>query len=95
MSVLALSINLEGRLVLISCLVNHCVPKGACEPVSGNFQLALQSIGSKREVDRTAQLKRNEFANSPCPVAELARFDDRGAAKLLPFDGQATTRAVQ
>ena len=83
------------KVVSSSGFVKRCVPEGSANPVSGNFQLALQSAGSKREVDRTAELKRNEFANCACAVPATVWFDDRRAAKLLPFDGQPTARAIQ
>jgi hypothetical protein len=77
----ALAIDLDGRLVLNSC-VTHCAPGGPCEPSQREFPIGI-AVHWKQTPGRPY---RNELPNYACPIAELAWFGDR-EAKLSPFYG--------
>src|SRR5262245_36999222 len=81
--VLACRQGLPGRLSHAALRIAGEQTFGAC-PFAWNFQPAAQSITGKGQIDRTAQLEGDEFANNAGAVTRARPRGDLWAADLLP-----------
>src|SRR5215475_3639379 len=62
------------------------------DPIAGDLQTALQTIGGKNEIYLAAELKGYQFANNAGAIAISAWALHSGTAGLTPIDGQSLLR---